>query len=245
MAVLEMSRRVVAASALALLGACTSSPEHREPPAPAKGEAKPAPQAAPFSMTTCTSPLATVIVIEAQPESGGMGGMGGMGMSGMQGDPYARLQIPPLARIARGLADKSGCFRTLEADPALLAIPGSVQPELALRVRASALHMVERSLPEKATAAARRYIGRITGDVEPEPDALRAAEVMLDLVCPKQRRVIQVFKGSADGALGEPSLTGEHLDTVRGASHERVALAYAKAQDAALLYLRAGPRPCE
>jgi len=55
----------------------------------------------------------------------------------------------------------------------------------------------------------------------------------------------QIFKGSADGPLGEPTLTGERLDTVRGANHERLALAYAKAQDAALLYLRAKPGPCD
>ena len=191
-------------------------------------------------MTTCASPVAAVIVIEAQPDGSGMSGLGGT-----QGDPYARLHIPPIAQIARRLADKSGCLGTLEADAALLAIPGGVQPDLVLRVRASVQRTLERSLVEKATGAAKRYVGRYTGDTETDPDALQAAEVSLEFVCPKQRRVIQVFKGSADGPLGEPPLTGERLDTVRGANHERVALAYAKAQDAALLYLHAKPRPCD
>lgn len=244
-----MIRRTAALAFFALLGACASAPEQREPPPAAKEQAKPPLQAAPSGMTMCASPVAAVIVIEAQPDAGGMGGMSGMGgmggMGGMHSDPYAGLQIPPLVQIARRLADKSGCFRTLEADPALLAIPGGVQPDLALRVRASALRTVERSLAEKATDAAKRYIGRYTGGAHPDPDVLQAAEVSLEFVCPKQRRVIQNFKGSADGPLGEPPLTGERLETVRGANHERVALAYAKAQDAALLYLRAKPRPCD
>ena len=58
-------------------------------------------------------------------------------------------------------------------------------------------------------------------------------------------RVVQVFKGVADGPLGEPSLSGERLDTVPGANHERVAVAYAKAQDAAVSYFRAQPKPCD
>ena len=81
--------------------------------------------------------------------------------------------------------------------------------------------------------------------MDTEPDALEAAEVLLEFVCPRQRRVVQGFKGSVEGPLGEPPLTGERLDTVPGANLERVALACARAQDAALLYLRALPRPCE
>jgi hypothetical protein len=190
-----------------------------------------------------------VIVIEAQPESGGMGGMSGMGgmggMGGMQADPYARLRIPPLARIARTLAEKSACFLTLEADPALLAIPGGVQPEIVLRVRAASIRMVERSLVEKAGDAAKRYIGRYTGGGEADPDVLQSVEVSLEFVCPKQKRVVQTFKGVADSPLGEPGLTGEALDTIPGANHERVAVAYARAQDAALVFLRAKPKPCD
>lgn len=62
-------------------------------------------------------------------------------------------------------------------------------------------------------------------------------------VCPKQKRGVQTFKGAADGPLGEPGLTGEALGTMPGANHERVTAAYAKAQDAAVLYLRA--KPCD
>ena len=200
-------------------------------------------------MTMCQSPVSTVIVIEAQPEGGSMSGMSGMsgmgGMDGMQGDPYARLRVPPLARIARTLAEKSDCFGALEADPALLAMPGGVQPEVVLRVRAASIRVVERSLAEKATDAAKRYIGRYTGGAEHEPDVLQAAEVSLELVCPKQRRVIQSFKGMADGPLGDPALTGGRVDTIPGANHERMAMAYAKAQDVALLFLRAKPKPCD
>ncbi|MGB3936772.1 MAG: hypothetical protein WBL29_13810 [Burkholderiales bacterium] len=115
----------------------------------------------------------------------GMSGMGGMG--GMQMDPYARLRIPPMARIARTLAEKSGCLRALEADPALLAIPGGVEPDLALRVRAASIRLVERSLIEKAGSAAKRYIGRHTGGGESDPDTLQSVEVSLEILCPRQK----------------------------------------------------------
>ena len=203
-------------------------------------------------MMMCQSPVATVVVIEAQPEAGstgsmgGMGGMGGMhGMGGMQADAYSRLRIPALARIARSLADKSGCLNTLESDPALLAMPGGVQPEVVLRVRASSIRVIERSVVAKATDAAKRYIGRYTGGPDPDPDVLQAAEVLLELVCPKQRRVIQSFRSAADGPLAEPTLTGERVETIPGANHERMAMAYAKAQDAALLFWRAKPKSCD
>ena len=231
---------------LALVAGCASGPRGGEKPAapaPPPAAVKPAQQPA---LARCAAPLATVIVIEAQPDGGGMAGMGGMGgMGGMQGDPYARLHVPPLVQIARTLAENSACFRALEADPALLAIPGGVQPELALRVRAASIRLVERSLIEKAGSAAKRYIGRYTGGGDSDPDALQSVEVSLDIVCPKQKRVAQTFKGVADGPLGEPGLTGGALDTIAGANHERMAVAYAKAQDAALLYLRAKPKPCD
>ena len=235
---------------LGSLAACESVPVRREPPPVAQEQPKPVAPTAPPTMTMCQSPVSTVIVIEAQPDGGGKGGMGGMSgmggmMGGMQADPYARLDVPPLAQIARRIADKSGCFNTLESDPALLAMPGGVQPEVVLRVRASSIRVVERSLAEKATGAAKRYIGRYTGATETDPDMLQAAEVTLELVCPKQRRVLQSFKGMADAPLGEPTLTGARLDTVPGANHERLAMAYAKAQDAALLFLRAKPKPCD
>ena len=114
-----------------------------------------------------------------------------------------------------------------------------------LRVRASSIRVLERSLAEKATGAAKRYIGCYTGATEADPDVLEAAEVTLELVCPKQRRVFQSFKGMADGPLGDPTLTGARVETVPGANHERMAIAYAKAQDATLLFLRAKPKPCD
>lgn len=241
-------KRAIAALvlALALAAGCASAPpggEKASEPTPPPAAVKPPP---PPVIARCTTPLATVIVIEAQPDGGGMAGMSGMGgMGGMQGDPYQRLHIPPLARIARTLAEKSTCFLTLEADPALLAIPGGVQPELALRVRAASIRLVERSFIEKAGSAAKRYIGRYTGGGEADPDALQSVEVSLEILCPKQKRVVQTFKGVADGPLGEPGLSGEALDAIPGANHERVAVAYAKAQDAALVFLRAKPKPCD
>lgn len=229
---------------LLLASGCANAPTQSEPPESAT--VKPVP---PATLSRCEAPLATAIIIEAQPEHremGGMGGMGGMhGMGGMNMDPYARLGIAPLARIARTLADKSGCFRTLESDPTLLAIPGGVQPEIALRVRASSIVPVERSLIEKAEGAAKRYIGRYTGGGDAAPDALKSVEVTLEFVCPKQKRVIDAFKGAAEGPLGEPTLSGERLDTVPGANQERMAVAYARAQDAAVSALRAKPKPCE
>ena len=242
-----MLRRAFARSALALLAGCSSAPpgdERRPESDPPVAVATPAPQPA---LARCDAPLATAIVIEAQPDGGDMGGMGGMG--GMQRDPYAHLRIAPLAplaRIARALADNSGCFRTLEPDPVLLALVGGVQPDLLLRVRAGSLRVAERSLVEKAIGAAQRYIGRYIGGGEPAADVLQSAEVSLELVCPKQKRIIQVFKGMADGPLGSPTLTGGRVvDTISGANHERMAMAYAQAQDAAVLFLRAKPRPCE
>ena len=241
-----MLRRIFVWLALALVASCASGPPGGEKPA-APASAHAALKAArPQTLARCAAPLATVIVIDAQPDGGGMAGISGMGgMGGMQGDPYARLQIPPLMQIARALAEKSACFRTLEADPALLAIPGGVQPELALRVRAASIRLVERSLIERAGSAAKRYIGRYTGGGESEPDALQSVEVLLDIVCPKQKRVVQMFKGVADEPLVEPGLTGGAIDTVAGANHERVAVAYARAQDAALLLLRGKPKPCD
>jgi hypothetical protein len=226
---------------LLLASGCANTPPPSEPPESAT--VKPVP---PPTLSRCEAPLATAIVIEAQPENRDGGGMGGMhGMGGMNMDPYARLGIAPLGRVARTLADKSGCFRTLESDPALLAMPGGVQPEIVLRVRAPSIVLVERSLMEKAESAAKRYAGRYTGSGEMAPEALKSAEVSLEFICPKQKRVVQAFKGAADGPLGEPTLSGERLDTVPGANQERVAVAYAGAQDAAVSALRAKPKPCE
>jgi hypothetical protein len=101
-----------------------------------------------------------------------------------------------------------------------------------------------RSLIEKAADAAKRYIGRYTGG-EFDPDALQSVEVSLELVCPKQKRVIPLFKGLADGPLSEPPLTGEPITTIVGGNHERVAVGYAKAHAAAAPFLRAKPNPCD
>ena len=236
--------RICAALALAAVGGCASAPEPGTPIT--MSQSKPA--AAPPPLTTCPSPVATVIVIEAQPESAGMmGGMGGMGeMGSMRGDLYSRLQIRPLVQIARGLADRSGCFRTLESDPALLAMPGGVQPEIVLRVRASALSFVERSLADKASGAVKRYIGRYTGGgTESEPDILQKAEVSLEFVCPRQRQVIRSFQGVAEGTFVEPAEDADRGEAIRNSNREHVGLAYTRAQDAALVFLRAKSRPCE
>ena len=45
--------------------------------------------------------------------------------------------------------------------------------------------------------------------------------------------------------LGDPPPGGESGEFISGANQQRMAMAYAKAQDAALLSLRAKPRPCE
>lgn len=222
---------LAAAIVAVALAACATTPAVEEQAAIKPPQARNDP---PAVMATCAGPLVTVIVVDAGQEPG---------LPGPQ--ELGRFGVGSLARIASTLADRSGCFRLLEPDPELHAIPGTVQPELLLRVRVLGLRTPEQSLIDRGIRAARNYVGSYIGAMGSEPEPLQAAEVSLALVCVKQRRLLQRFAGEVEGELRAGSLIGEKLDTPAGANRERVARAYARAQDAAVLYLRAKPTPCE
>lgn len=178
----------------------------------------------------CTSPLAAAIVSEDAAET-----------PPAVRERHARLGIPPFARTALRLIEASGCFRVLDADPLLFALPGAVQPELLLRARVVTLELAERPAPERAWQAVRRRAARYLGDEGLEPETLRSAEVGLALVCPRERRVARNFSGRSAPA---PQAGGGSEGDVAAMNHERVALAYAAALTDAVAFLRAGSQPC-
>ena len=50
---------------------------------------------------------------------------------------------------------------------------------------------------------------------------------------------------ASDAAKRYVARYSQPIDTILGVNHERVAVVYAKAQDAAVLYLHAKPKPCD
>lgn len=175
----------------------------------------------------CASPLATATVTEDVAET-----------PRELRDRQAQLGVPPLARTARRFAEASGCFRLLDADPLLFSLPGAVQPDFLLRVRFVNIELIERSGFERAWHAAYRRAGRYLGHQYVEVEALNAAEIGLALVCPRQRRVAREFAGRDDATA---DLKGTDLAK---SNLERIALAYARAHNAALEFLRTTENPC-
>ena len=183
----------------------------------------------------CPLPIARVVVTEDGEES-----------TRALRDRQTRLGIPPLVRTARRLAESSGCFRVLDADPLFHLLPGAVQPELLLRARLVSLEMVEQSAVERALHGARRRAGGLLGDTNTAADAevLGAAEIGLAIVCPRERRVAHEVMGKSDPS-GEPhDARHDNAVSVATANQGAIALAYARAQNAALAFLRATPQPC-
>lgn len=180
-------------------------------------------------LARCESPLAVALVTDAA--------------SGSVAREAERFAVGVPSRIARALADASGCFRTLDLDPLPLAMPGGAQPDVILRVRVERLASPELSLAERAGRAGQGVKARHFGD-KAAVDRLERVEVSLELVCARAKRLAAVFVGAADGALQDPPLLRELADAAGRENRERFAQAYARAQTAALAVLRSESRPC-
>lgn len=183
----------------------------------------------------CAFPIARVIVTED-----------GEGSSRALRDRQAQFGIPPLVRTARHLAGSSGCFRVLDADPLLHSLPGAVQPELLLRARLVSLEPLEQSGIERALHGARRRVGGLLGGAGKvaEGEVLGAAEIGLALVCPLERRVAFEVMGASDPSAGTHEARHGSEASAATVNQERIVLAYVRAQNAALGFLRSNPKPC-
>ena len=90
-------------------------------------------------LTRCDWPLAVAVVTDDAAAPGAR--------------QAQRFALGAPSRIARALADASGCFRTLDPEPLLLAMPGGVQPDVVLRVGIERLAPPELSLAGRAQRA--------------------------------------------------------------------------------------------
>ena len=175
----------------------------------------------------CGSSLATALITDDN--------------SGAGARQAQRFALGAPSRIARAVADASGCFRTLDPDPLLLAMPGGVQPDLMLRVRLDRLESPALSFANRAERTVKtRYFG-----AKPVIDRAERAEISLELVCVREKRIAAEFAGAAEGELHSPPLLQEKMEAEGRENRERVAQAYARAQTAALLFLRASQKLCE
>jgi hypothetical protein len=178
----------------------------------------------------CDSPLAIALVAD---DASGQGA----------GDTQ-RFALGAPSKIARALADASGCFRTLDPDPLLLSMPGGVQPDVMLRVRLARLESPDLSLSDRVGRAAQGVSARYFGG-KSAIDRLERAELALQLVCAREKRVAAEFAGAAEGPLHDPPLLQEPAEAAGRENRERIAQAYARAQAAALKMLRLDPAICK
>lgn len=155
-------------------------------------------------------------------------------------DRQAQVGVPPLVRIAHRLAQASGYFQVLDSDPMLFSLPGAVQPEYLLRSRLVSLDLAERSGIERTWDAARRRLGGEHAQAE----AIVAAQIGLALVCPRERRVAHDVIGRSDTQSVQREADSGAAANVARHNQEQIAHAYARAQNAALAFLRANPQPC-
>lgn len=180
-------------------------------------------------LARCEAPLARVLVTQDERET-----------PRALSDRQAQAGVPPLVRIVHRLAQASGCFQVLDSDPMLFSLPGAVQPGLLLRSRLVSLDLAERSAVERTWDAARRRLG---GE-HVQAEAIVAAQIGLALVCPRERRVAHDVIGKSDTqTLPRDVGSGAEVNVARN-NQEQIAHAYARAQNAALAFLRANPQPC-
>ena len=111
---------------------------------------------------------------------------------------------------------------------------------------ASFLGPLEQSSVERALHGARRRVGGLLGGAGTvaEGEVLGAAEIGLALVCPLERRVAFEVMGGSDPSDGTHEAQHGNAASVATVNQERIALAYVRAQNAALGFLRSNPKPC-
>lgn len=183
----------------------------------------------PAILNRCEAPLAQVIVTQDERET-----------PRALADRQAQVGVPPLVRIVHRLAQVSGCFQVLDSEPMLFSLPGAVQPELLLRSRLVSLDLAARSAVERTWDAARRRLG---GEHAQAP-AIVSAQIGLALVCPRERRVAHDVIGRSDTQTPQRDVgSGAEVNVARN-NQEQIAHATARAQNAALAFLRANPLPC-
>lgn len=183
----------------------------------------------PAILNRCEAPLARVIVTQDERET-----------PRALADRQAQAGVPPLVRIAHRLAQASGCFQVLDSDPMLFSLPDAVQPELLLRSRLVSLDFAARSAVERTWDAARRRLGGEHAQAE----AIVSAQIGLALVCPRERRVAHDVIGKNDTQTVSREADSGVAANVAHDNQEQIAHAYARAQNAALAFLRANPQPC-
>jgi hypothetical protein len=215
-------RPVLLILGLFVIGCASEPPKQPEP----KLEQKPALR---FKMQSCQKPLARVMVVEDTVNSN----------SALQ-EQYKQLQVPSVSNVGRQMAATSNCFDVLDSDPLIFTVPGGVQPDFILRVRAKEIKQTAASQSGGMWSKIKTYIASYSmGAMDTPPLKLDSAAVAISLLCHKQKRVAKEFIESENevAALQKDGPPLDWQDQKPNVNGDIVARAYVKAQNDLLAYL--------